>query len=210
MLSQPRINRRKMHRNNIPASTAEEYYRVTLYNEFISHTATKLQVRFLDIFSHASLAKQVLQQWSSRSGARCAHTGSWVLPVWYAPWCGVPSRVQDVGKEVAAVWSSKCPKEKNWSSEGLRSHTISKPVCASPAHAHNSNNFTWVWRSFSQLKLIKTPRHSTTSADQLGGLAMMKIKRNCCKKIHWHLSCRRFQQLHPRRMKLLFILPDKL
>ena len=42
VLSQPRINRRQMHRSNVPASTVEEYYRVTLYNEFISHTVAEL------------------------------------------------------------------------------------------------------------------------------------------------------------------------
>ena len=35
-LTRPRINRRQVHRDNIQASSAEEYYRISYYNEFIS------------------------------------------------------------------------------------------------------------------------------------------------------------------------------
>lgn len=69
-------------------------------------------------------------------------------------------------------------------------------------------------RSFSQLKLIKTPQRSTTSADRLSGLAMIKINRSHCERIQSSPSAmnglvRHFQRLHPRRMKLPFILPDE-
>ena len=52
VLSQPRVNRRQMHRGNIQASTAEEYFRITLYNEFSYNAVAKLQERLLDITSH--------------------------------------------------------------------------------------------------------------------------------------------------------------
>ena len=38
-------------------------------------------------------------------------------------------------------------------------------------------------RSFSQLKLLKTYRRSTMSADRLSGLALMKINGSKCEKI---------------------------
>ncbi len=52
VLTKPRVNRRQMHRSNVQASTAEEYYRITLYNEFLSHTVSQLKGRFLDSSPH--------------------------------------------------------------------------------------------------------------------------------------------------------------
>ena len=40
------MNKRQIHQSNIPAATAEEYYRVSLYNEFLSHVTTELQEGF--------------------------------------------------------------------------------------------------------------------------------------------------------------------
>ena len=37
-----------MHRSNIEAGTAEEYYRITHFNEFLSHVIAELKQRFLD------------------------------------------------------------------------------------------------------------------------------------------------------------------
>lgn len=68
-------------------------------------------------------------------------------------------------------------------------------------------------RSFSQLKLIKTSRRSTTSANRLSGLSLMKINRARCDKLNKSTSEMRtlvksFYQMHPRRMKLPFMLAD--
>ena len=46
-LTRPRINRRQVHRDSIQASSAEEYYRISYYNEFISHVISDLQDRFI-------------------------------------------------------------------------------------------------------------------------------------------------------------------
>ena len=46
-LSLPRINsRRQVHRRNIPVQNAEDYYRITVYNEFLSHVISELESRF--------------------------------------------------------------------------------------------------------------------------------------------------------------------
>ena len=47
-LCQPRINRSQLHRMNVQVATSEEYYRITLYNEFLSHVISELNVRFVD------------------------------------------------------------------------------------------------------------------------------------------------------------------
>ena len=68
-------------------------------------------------------------------------------------------------------------------------------------------------RSFSQLKLIKTCRRSNMLSSRLSGLSLMKINRDRCEKLQ---QCpvklrelvQAFYQLHPRRIKLPFMLAD--
>ena len=43
-LSMPRINRRQVHRSNVQTQSAEDYFRITIYNEFLSHVISELQV----------------------------------------------------------------------------------------------------------------------------------------------------------------------
>ena len=47
-LRKPRINQRQRHRSKVPVTTSEDYYRKTLYNEFLSDVITELQDRFTD------------------------------------------------------------------------------------------------------------------------------------------------------------------
>ena len=67
-------------------------------------------------------------------------------------------------------------------------------------------------RSFSQLKLVKTARRSTMSESRLSALALMKINRDRCNKVSSGENIKElvkiFAQLHPRRMKLSFMLGD--
>ena len=68
-------------------------------------------------------------------------------------------------------------------------------------------------RSFSQLKLIKTACRSTTTSANLSGLSLMKINRDKCERIYNSKTeinslVLTFNQTHPRRMKLPFLLTD--
>ena len=67
-------------------------------------------------------------------------------------------------------------------------------------------------RSFSQLKLIKTSRHSTMTEDRLSALSLMKINQARLEKLRTSSNMAKlvqtFYQLHPRRMKLEFLLSD--
>ena len=69
-------------------------------------------------------------------------------------------------------------------------------------------------RSFSQLQLIKTARRATISETRLSSLALIKINRERCNELFSEQNMkelvRSFIQLHPRRMKLPFMLPDKM
>ena len=51
-LTTPRISGRQRHRSNPPSSTAEEYYRITLYDQFLSHVVSELEERFVNNPSH--------------------------------------------------------------------------------------------------------------------------------------------------------------
>ena len=67
-------------------------------------------------------------------------------------------------------------------------------------------------RSFSQLKLIKTSRHSTMAEYRLSALALIKINQARLEKLRSSSKMAKlvqtFYQLHPRRMKLEFLLSD--
>ena len=50
--SMPRIARCQVYRSNVNASNPEDFYRTTLYNEFLSHVVTELEKRFVDNSAH--------------------------------------------------------------------------------------------------------------------------------------------------------------
>ncbi len=43
---------RQSHRSNPPSTTAVEYYRISLYNEFLSHVLAELEQRIVNNPSH--------------------------------------------------------------------------------------------------------------------------------------------------------------
>ena len=48
LLCLPRITGRQSHRNNPRVSSPEDYYRITLYNEFLSQVVAEIEKRFVD------------------------------------------------------------------------------------------------------------------------------------------------------------------
>ncbi len=49
----PAIVRQQVHHSNYEVSTPEEYYRVSIYNEFLSHVVQELETRFTENMSTA-------------------------------------------------------------------------------------------------------------------------------------------------------------
>ena len=47
-LTTPRLSSRQAHRSNPPSTTPEEYYRLSLYNDFLSHVLAELEERFVN------------------------------------------------------------------------------------------------------------------------------------------------------------------
>ena len=43
-------SQRQSHRSNIPTTSAEDYYRISLYNEFVSHVIADLRERYIPAY----------------------------------------------------------------------------------------------------------------------------------------------------------------
>ena len=52
-LTLPRLSGKHRHRSNPPSYAPEEYYRITLYDEFLSHVVSELEERFVNNPSHS-------------------------------------------------------------------------------------------------------------------------------------------------------------
>lgn len=218
VLSQPRVNRRQMHRSNVTAQTTEEYYRITLYNEFLSHVVAELQDRFLDIsfhgigLLHLSPSKccssdaevqvpAVLSQAVDFYASDLPHAV--MFPVEYSMWV----------RKWQQCDPSKIPKKLTDALQACDDTLFPNLIVLLRLALTIPVTSCECERSFSQLKLIKTSRRSTTTSDRLSGLAMMKINRGRCDKLLQSQRAmndlvRKFHQQHPRRMKLPFILSD--
>ena len=65
-------------------------------------------------------------------------------------------------------------------------------------------------RGLSQLKLVKKHHRASMTSSRLTGLALMRINRGICEKLHSQTTMKElvqlFKELHPRTMQLPFIL----
>ena len=227
-LSTPRINKRQVHRDNpIQGTTAEQHYRITLFNEFLSHVVSELQQRFSDSpFCGLALLHLLPSQCcksdehsdsSSKGGDELAIPGSLIQAVnfyqndiphevmfsteyhmWVKKW---RDGENDAPTKLVDIWKA-CDKTSFPNIYILLQLCLTFPITSCESE-----------RSFSQLKLIKSYRRSTMTEERLSGLALMKINRKYCEKVYsspqkMSMLVQQFHQLHPRRMKLPFILAD--
>lgn len=203
-----------MYRDNIQASSAEEYYRISYYNEFISHVISDLQDRFIENPFHGVGLLYLLpteccsnnpEDNVPKALLQAVHfykddlPHAVMFPTEYRMWIRTWKQKQSEGelpKKLVDVYQA-CD-----SLSFLNIHVLLQLALTLPITSCESE------RSFSQLKLVKTPRRSTMTADRLSGLAIMKINRYYCDKLCIAELVQSFLQMHPRRMKLPFILSD--
>ncbi|XP_062512799.1 52 kDa repressor of the inhibitor of the protein kinase-like [Corticium candelabrum] len=178
VLTKPCIARRQSHRSNIETCNAEQYYGVTMYNEFLSHVIRELDNRFSgNQYLVHGLLHLVPSKVASESHDDFPETLSQAadyfkddLPhhnmlsieyrMWVRKWkCSdeVPTKLVDALKS--------CDEIQFPNIFVLLKLTLTLPVTTCECE-----------RSFSQLILIKTCRRSTMTDDRLNGLAIMKIK----------------------------------
>ena len=218
-LTTPRISGRQRNRSNPPSSTPEEYYRITLYDEFLSHVVSEFEERFVSNPSHSLtigllhlLPSECMKQDNDvmvpEDLGRAVDMFKGDLPhfvmfnveydSWVRQWkeCSsavVPDTLIGALKECSALSYPNV-------------HTLLILALTLPITSCESE------RSFSQLKLIETARRATMSESRLSSLALMKINRERCNVLlseqNMKELVKKFAQLHPRRMKLPFMLPD--
>ncbi len=209
-----------MHRSNPPSSDPEEYYRITLYNEFLSHVQTELEERFVnnpsrgitigllhllpseclkvsdDVMVPNDLAKavEILKGDLPHPVMFSIEYDSWVRQWKDSSPTNVPETLGAALRECHVMTYPNL--------NVLLTLAMTLPITSCESE-----------RSFSQLKLIKTARRATMSESRLGSLALMKINRDRCNQLLSVENMKKlvasYSQLHPRRMKLPFILPDE-
>ena len=188
-LTIPRLTGRQRHRSNPPSCTPEEYYRITLCSEFLSHVVSELEVRFVNNPSHSitigllhllpceciklrddvvpeDLAKAVDLFKGDLPHAVMFNTeyGSWVRQWKEGSSAVVPGTLIGTLKKCSVLAYP------NLNALLILALTLPITSCESK-------------RSFSQLKLIKSARRATMSESRLSSLALMKIDRERCNEL---------------------------
>ena len=211
-LKQPRTNKRQVHRSNVQSSCAEEYHRVSFYNEFLSYVTSDLEDRFssgaasctgllhillaecrgnLDIPKGLSDAVDFY-----RSDLPNASVFSTEYRMWVRKWKQASSYPEILIDVLKACDETAFPNIRV-----LLQLALTLPITSCESE-----------RSFSQLKLIKTSRRSTMTEDRLSALSLIKINQARLEKLRTSSNMAKlvqtFYQLHPRRMKLEFLLSD--
>ena len=193
----------------------QDYFRITLYHEFLSHVVSELQSRFVDNPAHNivlgllyllpsecinedSVPKELAQAVElykddlPHSVMLSTEYSAWIKKWKQSNKSDLPNKLVD---SLHACSDLQFP----------NLHVLLQIALTLPITSRESE------RSFSQLKLIKTSRRSTMTDSRLSGLALMKINRDRCNKLSSAEKMelvRSFMQLHPKRMKLSFMLAD--
>ena len=212
-LSTPRIVGRQVHRSNPAVSSAEDYFRITLFDEFLSHVIRELEDRFVDNPAH-SIALGLLHLLPSENDGtlptelvQAADLYSEDLPhsvmlsTEYSMWVTKWKQQHEASAEIPTKLVDALHSCRELQFPNL--HVLLRVALTLPITSCESE------RSFSQLKLIKTSHRSTMTGNRLSGLALMKINRDeLSSEGKIKEIVKSFAQLHPRRMKLPFMLAD--
>jgi hypothetical protein len=221
-LSTPRLAGDQSHRNNPPVSSPEDYFRITLYDEFLSHVTAELEERFTpgnqaaqdivngllyllpskcacleDDYSFPAKLKLVVDFYSSDL------PNPPLLPTEYCLW--VLKWKQQDSSELPMILVDVFQACSSLQFPNI--HVLLYIALTLPITSYESE-----W-SFSQLKLIKTTLRSTMSEGRLSGLSLMKINLQKCNEMTQSQTKMNklvdlYAQTHSRRMKLSFTIAD--
>ncbi len=185
-LTTPRLSSRQAHRSNPPSTSPEDYYRISLYNEFISHIIAELEQRFVNNPSHEiaigllHLLPSECVQLDDASGVPEELTKavesfnidlphSVMFPIEYNSWVREWKSSSNSVPDTLAETLEKCSSISYPNLIVLLKLALTLPITSCESE-----------RSFSQLKLIKTARRATMTEGRLSSLALMKINRERC------------------------------
>lgn len=209
----PRTVGRQAHRNNVPADTIEDYYRVALALPFIDHLLNEFKDRFFqgqqEIMEGFSGIPEVL--------LRSPHT--WKPS--FTRFCklyndDMPSPLMLPAElELWETYWKRCKADKEVIPSNLREvlpkvDRIMFPNIAVALQILGTIPVTTCQceRCVSALKRVKTPTRSTMSQDRLNGLTFMHTKYNM--DIDMEAVINEFARRHPRKMQLVDILNGQL
>ena len=185
-LKKPRISGQQVHRSNIEATSTEDYYRITYFNEFLSHVTLELKQRFIETPPYGIGLLHLLP-------SACREATDANIPA--------------ILSEAVAFYSEDLPHPVIFSTEyrmwvrkwkETDSDVSSKMVDALQACEISvfPNIHVLLWlaltipitsceseRSVSQLKLVKSSHRSTMTSERLSGLTLMKINRARCEEL---------------------------
>lgn len=204
-LKQPRLNKRQVHRSNLPSENAEEYFRRSIFIPYLDSIISSLQIRYSSTQEKAFSLLQLHPKEMSKLDKSSFLTvledinslyGD-VLPnfipdatTWYEMW-----KNKNIANEITDCMSliEEATKFYPAVSEALKiGMTLPATTCS-------------IERSFSTLRRVKTWNRSTMSDDRLSGLCMLSVHKkrinNCPNFIDKVVD--KFGQ-QKRRLELLF------
>ena len=188
ILQKPRIASRQQHCSNPDITSPEDYFRVTLYDEFLSHVVAELEDRFVNNPTHT-----IVQGLFYLLPSQCVNLHndgdlpaelnqavefykhdlphSVMFPTEYGMWIR-KWKADHRPPEKLVDTIQACSKIQFPNLYTLLHIALTVPITSCESE-----------RSFSQLKVIKDSHRSTMSDHRLSGLSLMKINRDCCNQL---------------------------
>ena len=205
----PRIVQRQVHRNNAPAATPENYYKINITRVFVDHVLQQLNTRFQDdvfiCYKGLSIIPSVLlatdPAWKANVEVFCIHYRQDMpnyaglkaeLLLWERLWKGrhqrheeIPDSLEDTLKDI--------DKDAYVNIFAILKILITIPITSASCE-----------RSISSLRNLKNYLRSTMLQDRLNGLALMHAHRDMDFDLNTIIDL--FAELHPRRMRMANII----
>ncbi|KAL9977108.1 hypothetical protein ACROYT_G014479 [Oculina patagonica] len=175
----PRLAGRQLFRENVPADSVSEYYKLAMYYPFLDHLISELDSRLIKpspLFKVTNLLPKNVGNWSP------AEISAKEILDAYDP---------DIPEDIQQLHESECLRWKlRWDKVDNPPATIVEtlPHCRPQEFPNLSRAFTALLtlpittataeRSFSALRRLKTYLRSTMKEDRLSGLALMHIHKH--------------------------------
>ena len=209
--SMPRIIQRQVYRNNAPALTPEDYYRINLTTDFLNHVLMQLDSRFEDdvfvCYKGFSVIPSILLAtdsiWKDNVREFCDHYRQDIpnyaglpaeLLLWERMWKEKKDRREDIPDSIGATLE-QIDKDAYVNIYTMLQILITIPISSASCE-----------RSISTLRNLKTYLRNTMVQDRLNGLALMHAHREMELDLEKIIDL--FANLHPRRMRMENILNE--
>ena len=209
--SMPRIIQRQVYRNNAPAPTPEDYYRINLTTDFLNHVLMQLDSRFEDdvfvCYKGFSVIPSILLAtdpvWKDNVREFCDHYRQDIpnyaglpaeLLLWERMWKEKKDRREDIPDNISATLE-QIDKDAYVNIYTMLQILITIPISSASCE-----------RSISTLRNLKTYLRNSMVQDRLNGLALMHAHREM--ELDLEKVVDLFANLHPRRMRMENILNE--